>query len=95
MEGFLNELAERPAGALVLELPRLPGARENRWIHLLSGEPDLSRYASAAPAYSAPGPDISSGEIAALKANVARLEGEVGELKVQMARLMVELGIQP
>ena len=38
--GFLNELAARPAGALVIELPRLPGARENRWAHLLSGMPE-------------------------------------------------------
>ena len=39
VEGFLNELAERSAGALVVMLPRLPGARENRWMHLLSGTP--------------------------------------------------------
>src|SRR5215210_6221841 len=37
VEGFLNELAARPAGALVVLLPRLPGARESRWAHLLSG----------------------------------------------------------
>src|SRR6187455_2386606 len=39
VEGFLNEMAERSAGALVRELPRAPGARETRWAHLLSGEP--------------------------------------------------------
>src|SRR6185437_8776412 len=39
VEGFLDELAERPAGALVRKLPRLPGARESRWAHLLGGEP--------------------------------------------------------
>src|SRR3989440_9265214 len=39
VQGFLEELAARPAGALVVELPRLPGARENRWAHLLSGTP--------------------------------------------------------
>jgi len=37
VEGFLNEMAERPDGALVRELPRQPGARESRWAHLLSG----------------------------------------------------------
>ena len=31
VQGFLDELAARPAGPLVAELPRLPGARENRW----------------------------------------------------------------
>lgn len=39
VEGFLHEMADRPAGALVTELARQPGARETRWIHLLSGPP--------------------------------------------------------
>ena len=39
VEALLNELAERPDGALVTELPRQPGSRENRWMHLLSGAP--------------------------------------------------------
>ena len=30
VEAFLEELAGRPAGALVVELPRAPGSRENR-----------------------------------------------------------------
>ena len=94
VEGFLNELAERPAGALVAKLARLPGARESRWAHLLSG----------APAEEVAGPgsveaggvfanDVSLGEVAALKANVARLEAEVGELKALLARVCSELGI--
>jgi uncharacterized protein YceH (UPF0502 family) len=37
VEALLNQLAERPEGALVAELPRQPGSRENRWMHLLSG----------------------------------------------------------
>src|SRR5438874_8385953 len=37
VEGFLQELATRAAGALVVELPRAPGTREARWAHLLSG----------------------------------------------------------
>ena len=39
VEAFLQELAARPGGPLVVQLPRLPGARENRWAHLLSGAP--------------------------------------------------------
>ena len=39
VEAFLQELAARPAGALVVQLARLPGARENRWAHLLAGHP--------------------------------------------------------
>lgn len=90
VEAFLQELAERTAGALVAELPRQPGARENRWAHLLSGTPAIVEPAHAAA--SAPG-DVSLGEIAALKANVARLESEVGELRVLVAKLCQELGV--
>ncbi len=92
VEAFLNELAERPAGALVMELPRQPGARENRWTHLLAGTPSLEGLpASAAPAV--PAADVTVGEIAALKANVARLEAEVGELRTLVSKLCTELGI--
>jgi uncharacterized protein YceH (UPF0502 family) len=43
VEGFLDELAARPTekgGALVMKLPRAPGSREARWVHLLCGMPD-------------------------------------------------------
>jgi uncharacterized protein YceH (UPF0502 family) len=87
VEGFLNELAARPAGALVVQLPRQPGARENRWAHLLSGTPQ-QEVPEASPAA-----DASVGEVAALKANVARLEGEIASLKETLARVCKELGI--
>jgi uncharacterized protein YceH (UPF0502 family) len=93
VEAFLNELAERPAGALVMELPRQPGARETRWSHLLAGAPSLEGPATAAPAPSAPAADVTVGEIAALKANIARLEAEVGDLKALVSKLCAELGI--
>jgi uncharacterized protein YceH (UPF0502 family) len=89
VEAFLEELAARPAGALVRELPRQPGTRESRWAHLLSGEP----AAGEAPA-PGPGPrDASLGEIAALKANVDRLEGEVAFLRERLDRVCRELGL--
>src|ERR1700674_2046535 len=50
VEAFLNELAERREGALVKELPKQPGARETRWVHLLSGDPSAAMLATAAPA---------------------------------------------
>jgi uncharacterized protein YceH (UPF0502 family) len=89
VEGFLNELAARPAGALVVELPRLPGARETRWAHLLSGTPKLE----VSLPETQPGGEVSLGEVAALKANVARLEAEVSVLKGTVARICAELGI--
>ena len=92
VEGFLQELAARPEGALVMELPRQPGARENRWAHLLSGIPAIEE-ATAAVSPAEPGADVTVGEIAALKANVARLEAEVGALKGLVGRLCDELGV--
>ena len=92
VEGFLHELAERPDGALVVELPRQPGARENRWAHLISGAPVVEDTAAAAPA-AGPVADVTMGEIAALKANVARLEAEVVALKGVVGKLCQELGV--
>jgi uncharacterized protein YceH (UPF0502 family) len=92
VESFLAELAGRAEGGLVAELPRLPGARENRWTHLLSGAP-LSGERAAAGSAPARAADISVGEIAALKANVARLEAEVSELRTLVGKLYAELGI--
>lgn len=93
VEGFLEELAERPEGAMVMELPRQPGARENRWVHLLSGAPSIEEMAAAAPSAAGYSADLSVSEIAALKANVARLEAEVDGLKALVAKLCTELGI--
>lgn len=81
VEGFLHELAARPAGALVKELPRLPGARENRWAHMLSGTPAAQPQAAE---------DVSVDELAALRADVARLEAEVRELRELVKRLSAE-----
>jgi uncharacterized protein YceH (UPF0502 family) len=78
VEGFLNEMAERSAGALVRELARAPGSRETRWGHLLSGEPVVPAVASAAssPAEAS----VAVTEIAALKARLDALEAAVAEL---------------
>src|SRR5687768_6063993 len=47
VEGFLGALAEK---GFVRELAKAPGARETRWVHLVSGEPSLP---AAAPAVAA------------------------------------------
>jgi hypothetical protein len=86
VEGFLNELAERSAGALVVMMPRLPGARENRWMHLLSGTPaDMSTdiESNAAP----PRDDALRTEIDALKRSVSELRDEIESLKAAVSRL--------
>jgi uncharacterized protein YceH (UPF0502 family) len=91
VESFLVELSEREAGALVVELPRQPGSRENRWMHLLSGTPVIDEI--SATAKHAPSSDISVGEIAALKANISKLEAEVSELRGMICKLYTDLGI--
>ena len=93
VESFLVELAERATGGLVVELPRQPGARENRWMHLLSGAPAIEEHVSAKVASAVPAGDVTVGEIAALKANVARLEAEVSELRAMVSKLCADLGI--
>ena len=93
VEAFLHELAERPEGALAVELPRQPGARETRWAHLLSGSPAIEETPDAAPPSAEPTADVTIGEIAALKANVARLEAEVSALKGVVNKLCGELGV--
>jgi len=70
VEAFLVELAQRPADALVQELPRQPGARENRWMHCLCGRVEPERAAAKAaptPALQVDLPDV-----------VAELEALVG-----------------
>lgn len=90
VEAFLEELAERPAGALVRKLPRLPGARESRWAHLLGGEPAAGETAGPLDA----GAEAASlGEVAALKAHVARLESDLAGVKALLGRVCSELGI--
>jgi uncharacterized protein YceH (UPF0502 family) len=91
VETLLRELAARPAGALVAELARQPGSRENRWAHLLSGPPsgDVAPPVSTA---SSQDPDRdAAGAIATLRRDIARLEAEVTELKQSVARLSEDL----
>jgi uncharacterized protein YceH (UPF0502 family) len=77
VQGFLDELATR---SLIVQLPRLPGARENRWAHLLSGAPTIEPRAEPPAAND-------------LNATVARLESEVAALKELVARIAKQLGI--
>lgn len=81
VEAFLEELSARPAGALVVQLARLPGARENRWAHLLSGTPVNSPPVEAAPSVPESNP---------LEARVARLESEVAELRAALDKLRLQ-----
>ena len=92
VEAFLRELADRPAGALVVELPRQPGVREPRWAHLLSGSPDVQPAPATAANLSSTGTRTPD-ELASLRAEVARLAAELNATKAVVARLCKHLGV--
>lgn len=91
VEAFLNELAERSAGALVQELPRQPGMRENRWMHLLSGAPSEDQLRASVGR--ADEGSQAAPEMQIMQQRIAGLEGEVARLQDQLARLAEALGV--
>lgn len=76
VEEVLQQLTTREDGPFVVRLPREPGKRESRFMHLFSGQID------AAPAEAE---EANAGE---LTERVVRLEAEVAELKQQLQQLL-------
>jgi uncharacterized protein len=91
VEGFLDELAAKET-PLAVKLSRAPGARESRWAHLLCGE-----VADLPASVATPGPvgdaGLAAGELAALKAELARQGAELDRVKALVQRLAAELGL--
>jgi uncharacterized protein YceH (UPF0502 family) len=92
VEGFLDELATKEPPRVV-KLARAPGEREVRWAHLLCGEPAAVPAGAAALAVPADG-SVSAGELAALKAEQARLAQQLEELRALVLRMAGELGVE-
>lgn len=93
VEAFLSELAEREP-PFVVKLPRAPGERESRWMHLLCGEVSLSVPTSyAGERDSVAEGSVSSEDFEALRADHQRLADEVARLQQLVARMAGELGI--
>ena len=91
VEGFLEELQDRSeekGGPLVVKLPRSPGAREQRWAHLVCGPVDM---ALAATSYEAHMP--GAGELSHLQGRIDSLEHEVAQLRETVEKLCTELGL--
>lgn len=89
VEGFLEELQDRSeekGGPLVVKLAKAPGAREQRWAHLLCGPVDEASWASGSPSRAV---DSNTTE------RLARLEAEVAQLRETVAKLCAELGVMP
>lgn len=83
VEHTLENLASREDGPFVMRLPREPGKRESRFMHLFSG--DVETLVNVAEAM-APVDDES------LAARVDALETEVAELKQRLDSLLAHLG---
>jgi len=90
-EAFLQELAARESGALVVLLPRQPGAREARWAHLLSGAPSMPPAVQASAGESTADTGAIA-DIASLRTDVAQLREELSSLKAIVETLRAEIG---
>lgn len=83
VEAFLDELAETET-PWVIKLPKLPGSREHRWTHLLCGEVDIDAQQTSPHSARSRG---QSDEVAALRADVARLNEEVATLRAMVEKI--------
>ncbi|ENZ76732.1 MULTISPECIES: YceH family protein [Ralstonia] len=88
VEAFLEELAENDP-PYVVKLPRMPGERESRWMHLLCGD------VAQADMRQAGGVDesIAPSEFEALKAEQKQLADKVARLQALVEQMAGELGI--
>ncbi len=95
VEAVLQELQQRGEDggqAMVLKLPRAPGAREQRWVHLLCGEPDIAAMVAAAPSASETSDLLA--RVTALENTVARLKADNAQLRQHITTISGQLGIQ-
>ena len=84
VESTLENLTEHNGEALVAKLPREPGKRESRYVHLFTDEPVESFIGAQADAVQAPERVVNHDamdRIAALENDVSALKAELAELK--------------
>lgn len=95
----LNTLIDREGGAVVAQLPRTPGRRDNEYAHLFSGPvasapaptPAPTKALAAAPSTRTAdtSPAVDQGD---LTDRLTALEAEVAELKAELRDLKAALG---
>lgn len=91
VEGFLEELQDRSiekGGPLAQKLPRAPGAREQRWAHLMCGPIDLTLLATENEAQ-----ELAASERSVIHQRISMLEQEVLQLRQLVNGLRQELGL--
>ncbi len=95
LDNVLQELQQRGddgGQAMLQKLPRAPGAREQRWVHVLCGEPDLDALAASAPAAGSEASDLLA-RVTALENTVARLRADNSGLREHVRIISEQLGI--
>ena len=96
VEAVLQALQQRGddgGQALVLKLPKMPGAREARWTHLLCGEIDIAALQAAAVAPQRGESDSLLARLTALETTVASLRADNQQLRAHVASISEQLGI--
>ncbi len=89
VEATLEDLAARDE-PLVVHLPRQPGQKETRWMHLLGGPVDDDWFDQDAGAGVAAGIG-SAGQVD----RIAELEERVTRLEAELRSVLAELGMSP
>lgn len=81
----LDRLAQRQP-PLAVVLPRQPGTKESRYMHLLSGQPEITESAADPHSTEADGTGRSSTDrLANLESEVSELRREVSEMREQLS----------
>ena len=90
VDSALEDLATRPDGPFVKQLPREPGRRDSRFAHLFSGEDRFPVATSEAEAE--PEPNAASAEPRiSLQARVVSLEEQVAVLRQELEELRASI----
>jgi uncharacterized protein YceH (UPF0502 family) len=82
VQSALQKLMQRDP-VLVKVMPRQPGTKESRWVHLMAGDVTVAEL----PSVTATDHDSEkTGHVAHLEEEVAELRREVGEIREELAR---------
>lgn len=85
VEETLRGLSTRDDERLVLKLPRQPGQKDARYVHLLSGQPDVEQIVEASPAARKVNQKDDRERVAKLEEQVQDLTEQVSDLAAQFA----------
>ena len=90
----LQQRGDEGGQPLVRQLPRAPGAREQRWVHLLCGEPDPAAFAALAASSLATSDSQSLlARVTALENTLALVKADNAQLRAHIATISDQLGI--